>query len=52
MRTRTLATLFALTATLGLSACDKKEDKPAEDKKADAKKADEADAKKADAKKE
>ncbi|MCX4240983.1 hypothetical protein [Paraliomyxa miuraensis] len=45
MRTRTFATLFALTAALGLSACDKKEDKPA-DKKAEAKKTDE----KADAK--
>lgn len=47
MRTRTLATLFALSAALGLSACDKKEDKPAEDKKADVKKADD---KKTDAK--
>lgn len=45
MRTRTFATLFALAGILGLSACDKKEEKK-EDKKAEAKK----DEKKADAK--
>lgn len=45
MRTRTFATLFALAGVLGLSACDKKEEKT-EDKKAEAKK----DEKKTDAK--
>jgi hypothetical protein len=39
MRTRTFATLFALAGVLGLSACDKKEEKK-EDKKAEAKKDD------------
>jgi hypothetical protein len=45
MRTRTFATLFALAGVLGLSGCDKKEEKK-EDKKAEAKKDD----KKVDAK--
>ncbi|MEM9457876.1 MAG: hypothetical protein AAGF11_27095 [Myxococcota bacterium] len=37
MRTRTLATLFALVGTLGLCACDQQKDPAADAKKADAK---------------